>query len=72
MLLKKDVEPSAMLDPPFRIYVNIFNFTYKRINRSNRHREIDLCIKECLGSEKKKKKNPQVLEFLEKLTAVKN
>ena len=60
-----------MLDPPFRIYVNIFNFTYKRINRSNRHREIDLCIKECLGSEKKKK-NPQVLEFLEKLTAVKN
>ena len=70
MLLKKDVEPSAMLDPPFRIYVNIFNFTYKRINRSNRHREIDLCIKECLGSEKKK--NPQVLKFLEKLTAVKN
>ena len=50
----KDLEPSAVLDPLFWIYVNVFNFTYKRINRSSRHREIDLCIKECLGSEKKK------------------
>ena len=35
-----------------------------RINRGNRDRRIDLCIKECLGS----KTDPQVVKLGEKMT----
>lgn len=64
-MVKRDLEPSAILDPPFLIFQMYPILLKTRRNGGNRDRKTDLCIKGCLRN--KQKKNLHFVKSREKL-----
>ena len=67
LLLKKDLEPSAILDPPFWIFEMYSILLKTRRNRGNHDGKNDLC-----KTIPMKQKNLQVVKLREKLRLLKN